>query len=108
MVDELNMEDKKRHSSFHHNDSLISVEDLWHTWKGSEGSQLLYNDLHPAMKISRMRIEMKTQILAIPSLPSDMIRTCIIPVWIASDLFHDTYYQFCVKYLVMWDYMWFL
>ena len=37
MVDELKLDDKKRHSSFHNNDSLISVEDLWNSWKRSEG-----------------------------------------------------------------------
>jgi len=36
MVDELKVDDKKRHSSFHNNDNLISVDDLWNTWQRSE------------------------------------------------------------------------
>ena len=38
MVDELHLDDKKRHTNFHHNDSLISVEDLWNSWTRSEGN----------------------------------------------------------------------
>ena len=43
MVDELKLDDKQRHSSFHHNDSLISVEDLWNSWKRSEGNGIHLN-----------------------------------------------------------------
>lgn len=37
--EDLNYHDPKaKHNSFHGDDQFISVEDLWKTWKGSEGT----------------------------------------------------------------------
>lgn len=39
--EDLNYHDPKaKHNSFHGDDQLISVEDLWNAWKGSEGTPL--------------------------------------------------------------------
>ena len=38
MRDELKENNKERHSSLHGNDSQISVDDLWTSWKQSEGN----------------------------------------------------------------------
>lgn len=37
MRDELEVTDKERHSHFHGNDDLISVEEMWQSWVQSEG-----------------------------------------------------------------------
>ena len=37
MQGELEVNDKERHSHFHGTDTLISVEDLWRSWKASAG-----------------------------------------------------------------------
>lgn len=39
MRDELEVNDEERHSHFHGNDDLISVEELWQSWVQSEGDQ---------------------------------------------------------------------
>ena len=51
MVDELKVDDKKRHSSFHNNDNLISVDDLWNTWQRSEGIKHFYEGLLPMLLV---------------------------------------------------------
>ena len=37
MRDELQLTDEERHSHFHGNDDLISVEELWQSWIQSDG-----------------------------------------------------------------------
>ncbi len=38
--EDLNYHDPKaKHNSFHGDDQLISVEDLWHAWRSSEGER---------------------------------------------------------------------
>ena len=51
MLDELHLDDRKRHSKFHGNDSLISVEDLWNSWKQSKGLCLLKTICSPLLAV---------------------------------------------------------
>jgi len=37
MRDELEVTDEERHSHFHGNDDLISVDELWESWIQSDG-----------------------------------------------------------------------
>lgn len=41
MRDELQVTDEERHSHFHGNDDLISVDELWRSWIQSEGQDEL-------------------------------------------------------------------
>ena len=45
MRDELQVNDEERHSHFHGNDDLISVEELWQSWVQSEGQNIIIDQI---------------------------------------------------------------
>lgn len=59
--EDLNYHDPKaKHNSFHGDDQFISVEDLWNSWKGSEGTVWLQNRVFISHLFSVFAFQLQT------------------------------------------------